>query len=243
MNKKVKKVLGDILFLLLAIYSVFCLVLVAGLGFIIVKNIYISSRIETIETKYYEVELHHLKKYATVTDLTVLGKEQPVLIIPPFIEGYPVKYIGDISAFMVLGERAHALNLDIIQEKIYLPYTLHNRVGISGSHILEIILNQNEPSEELIQSIGRFHEGKLYYLAENTKINTHFMWNFEGAENGGYYFVDYINGTNKYSLPPDPVREGYSFFGWYYEEKGTNFWDGTMPTSQEESITLYAKWI
>jgi uncharacterized repeat protein (TIGR02543 family) len=45
------------------------------------------------------------------------------------------------------------------------------------------------------------------------------------------------------SKPSDPLREGYTFAGWYKEAGCQTAWDFTIDKMPAENITLYAKWI
>ena len=114
---------------------------------------------------------------------------------------------------------------------------------MTGTLEREFILLVAHPSNELIESINRFSEAHLYYLDDLTKLNTFFMFNFDSSENEGYYWMDYTNGMNPYIIPADPVREGYVFGGWYYEKECTNLWDNQFPISENDTLTLFAKWI
>lgn len=201
------------------------------------------SNIETVSTDYFVFELNHKEKHATITKLTELGKEQEILVFPTVIEEYPVKYIGKSPELPLLGEGMGALALTDVQKKVYLPSSLGDRAWLTGTSERELILLVAHPSNELIESINRFSEAQLYYLDDLTKLNTFFMFNFDSSENEGYYWMDYTNGMNPYIIPADPVREGYVFDGWYYEEECTNLWDNQFPLSETHTLTLFAKWI
>ena len=55
--------------------------------------------------------------------------------------------------------------------------------------------------------------------------NVSYIYNYEGAPNDGYYWVDnYDNDLIEY-IPPEPTREGYTFGGWYKEAECINEWD------------------
>ncbi len=56
----------------------------------------------------------------------------------------------------------------------------------------------------------------------------------EPLTSGGYSFDVEVS-----NLPPDPVKEGYTFTGWYTDEACTIPFTGTVVT---EDITLYAGW-
>ncbi|MHC5229821.1 choice-of-anchor L domain-containing protein [Enterococcus sp. LJL99] len=48
-----------------------------------------------------------------------------------------------------------------------------------------------------------------------------------------------INGTA--DIPTDPIRDGYTFDGWYIDQEMTTLYDFATPVTQ--ATTLYAKWI
>ncbi len=80
------------------------------------------------------------------------------------------------------------------------------------------------------------------------------MYNYEGADNEGYYWSDNFDyGTKVTYVPENPMREGYIFGGWYKEAECLNAWNfdiDTLPKAElnEEGeelyreTQLYAKW-
>lgn len=48
--------------------------------------------------------------------------------------------------------------------------------------------------------------------------------------------------TGYITKPEDPLKEGYSFQGWYKEDALTTPWDFESDTAGETSFSLYAKW-
>ena len=50
------------------------------------------------------------------------------------------------------------------------------------------------------------------------------------------------NYGTKIAAPDTPVREGYTFAGWYKEVEFTNEWDFDADTVPVDGITLYARW-
>ena len=87
------------------------------------------------------------------------------------------------------------------------------------------------------------------------KANVSYYYNYENAPNDGYYWIDNYNyGETIEYIPAIPVRDGYTFGGWYKETECINAWDfeiDTLPEVQydEEEMEiyqetkLYAKWI
>ncbi len=86
--------------------------------------------------------------------------------------------------------------------------------------------------------------------------NVTYLYNYEGAPNGGYYWVDDYSLSTIEFIPPEPQRDGYKFDGWYKEMECLNKWDFSVDVTGKkivlehnenhdvyEGIYLYAKWI
>lgn len=96
------------------------------------------------------------------------------------------------------------------------------------------------------------------------------MYNYEFAENDGYFWVDSYDNETISFIPPEPERSGYAFSGWYKEPECINAWDfetdktgeklvvdnntiahygnnylPTLPSqyTEKDGLKLYAKWI
>lgn len=56
--------------------------------------------------------------------------------------------------------------------------------------------------------------------------NTIYKFNYEGAPNEGYFFInEYEAGGKIEKTPYEPQRDGYEFAGWYKEPECRNKWD------------------
>ena len=77
--------------------------------------------------------------------------------------------------------------------------------------------------------------------------NIAFMFNYEGNPNNGYYSIDYLEETGKIHEPPNPIRDGYDFGGWFADEECTMVWDfdktEAIISEAYQEIKLYAKWV
>ena len=85
--------------------------------------------------------------------------------------------------------------------------------------------------------------------------NTAYIFNYESCPNGGYFFINNFDyGATIENTPYEPIRDGYTFGGWYKESECINAWNfetDTLPKAQyneqEQEIyqetKLYAKWI
>lgn len=68
-------------------------------------------------------------------------------------------------------------------------------------------------------------------------ITVRFDLNYSGAENPA---SAELKSGEKVSRPADPIRENYTFYGWFYNKSGTNQYDFNEVVT--ENLTLYAAW-
>lgn len=87
-------------------------------------------------------------------------------------------------------------------------------------------------------------DGTLYYtndsgyliaLKHSSKIRVTF-----DSKGGTIVGVSFVAPNEKVSAPADPVREGYTFTGWFVDEGCTKAWDFDAPVTG--AMTLHAKW-
>jgi uncharacterized repeat protein (TIGR02543 family) len=87
----------------------------------------------------------------------------------------------------------------------------------------------------------------LYVEYNNSKFieaNVSYYYNYEDSPNQGYCWVDDLDeGQKIQTKPDDPIREGYTFCGWYTDGEGANTFDFDTYTKGEDKLELYAKWI
>lgn len=69
------------------------------------------------------------------------------------------------------------------------------------------------------------YNSKKYYDTGINVANVSYNYNYEGAPNAGYYWLDDYDGEIIKFIPPTPTREGYEFGGWYKEPECINQWD------------------
>ncbi len=162
-----------------------------------------------------------------------------------FYKGYPER------AFFVGSEDhlAVAYTLQFSQEKT---------VGYVTEKIFKYLEKDFNEERNQKEYIGDYISS--FYFSTNSKItmriaNTSYMFNYEGAVNEGYFFInDFERGEKIEDTPYEPTREGYTFGGWYKEPECKNAWDfgaDTLPDAEydEEGVLifretqLYAKWI
>lgn len=87
------------------------------------------------------------------------------------------------------------------------------------------------------------------------KANITYLFNYENSPNGGVFFIDNCGYGESIKNPPyDPIREDYTFEGWYKESECINKWNfetDTLPIVEYDKdgnpvefieTKLYAKW-
>ena len=69
--------------------------------------------------------------------------------------------------------------------------------------------------------------------------NVAYLYNYEEAPNEGGYWVDDYDGEVISYVPENPVREGYTFDGWYKEPECINKWDFAKDIVPKKIIKNY----
>ncbi|MCL2679326.1 MAG: InlB B-repeat-containing protein [Dehalococcoidia bacterium] len=196
-----------------------------------------------VETEYFRVELYKKEGYAVVLELTELGKEQEILAVPMFVEGLPVKQIGRyIGKFWSGWYHIDGNNL----KKLYIPHSVEKTwYSATLDHDNVIVVNLVDLptgySDTVTGATALVHIDCTCHRNPQ-RPNVAFMYNYNGAPNQGYYWFDYVTGSNIFMRPPTPIREDHSFAGWYLEPELITTWNERWPQSADETLNLYAKW-
>ena len=82
----------------------------------------------------------------------------------------------------------------------------------------------HHPEQEDIGANEFLPFGTKYALISET-ANVSYMYNYEDAPHEGIYWIDDYDGSKIKFIPPAPIREGYTFLGWYKDEECTEKWD------------------
>ena len=75
--------------------------------------------------------------------------------------------------------------------------------------------------------------------------NVTYYYNFERADNDGVFWIDNVDeGALIVDVPPtEPIRERWTFGGWYTEPECINEWNFSTDTVSADGASLYAKWL
>jgi len=216
-----------------------------------------------IQTDFFKVQLFEVdyrgykNKWARVYGLTELGKEQEILAIPEYIEGFPVTLIG------VLGSKKYGIKSDNLK-KIYIPQTIYSRmyrglpiaaqsiscqdavVFLTAEEInLSGIVRKDTMIIMMPDAFTRSTQGLLEDFVANIKYcspNIIYHYNYETSPNQDIYWLDFIEKDSLYLNPESPKRKGYIFIGWYVDINCQEKWDGTYPSNGEDIVEIYAGW-
>ena len=198
--------------------------------------------------------------------LSEQGKEKETIVVPKEIDGYKVEELTYQYWLSVRGG-------DFESEKLKQIYIIPNielwRIGFSSApNLTKIIMIGTHSDWYDSYSISVGKDTKIYF---NTKgdweaddrgcilryfwlSNCNYFYNYDGAENDGYYWSDnYDYGEKITYVPQNPEREGYIFGGWFQEPECVNIWNfdtDTLPEAKYneegealyQETRLYAKW-
>ncbi len=218
--------------------------------------------------------VHFYADYCQIKGTTEQGNSKRFLVIPEYIDGVRVESVGFYSLSGVLDMVPTDLSRPEIKsdvlEKVYFESNIKMQPDSFASFNCPNIKKVLYPSVEINPYVLRrdgytvYYPHKIYDNNERNEIGTEranvsYYYNYENAENDGYYWIDDCDyGEEIEFIPPEPTREGYEFGGWYKEPECINKWDfyfDTLPVEKTETVDnvaerivyqetiLYAKWI
>ena len=209
-----------------------------------------------------------------IVGLTDEGKQQEYLVIPNEIDGKRVRAIGsgmqkvnsqlhDVYGESYSGFISESLKRLYVNADVYWELTPYiNAPDLACVSVIPVGGIWGLRMNELTYPVGSkepLYVVPVYAIANSDEYiynqpDLIYSYNFEGAENDGYYWIDNYNYGEKIEyIPAAPVRIGYIFGGWYKEAECINEWEfdsDTLPAEkldEENNIifqrtTLYAKW-
>ena len=227
-----------------------------------------TDKLSEIESGYYKYVVETAKdgtERAYLTGFTETGLEQASLVFPEEIDSIKVYGVGYLyvplfgTSEVIEDFRSEKL------ERLYFPFSYGEVFWNDGGYLPDTYLvkwykSRTNPS---IPSKGTIVGWELYksdYVqnvrnANNLLANIIFNLNYENSPNGGEYWVDSYDKSKITYQPPEPIREGYKFCGWYKEKECLNAWDFDNDMTGHKLVieknnqykeyngtVLYAKW-
>ena len=220
-------------------------------------------------TYYYASD----KDCYAIVDTTKEGRKKDTLIVPAYYKGKEVRYITYIdhslaqNRYFIYTRNANKLYLSYLHEMRgddYFVDILPKKVYFVKNDVTPLFFNYAicllKTMEHYIIEKETDNYFTYYTKAANmTKgevqiANTSYHFNYEGAPNKGYFFIDdFARGGKIENTPYEPQREGYNFAGWYKESECEHVWDfaeDTLPAAEYDEqgnlifteTKLFANW-
>lgn len=186
--------------------------------------------------------------YVSILELSEEGKSKKTIVVPSKISGYEVR-IGRTGIWSY-GGYWESDNL----EKVYIDYGVpfYSDIFDRCSKLekkIHIVWNEYEYVANSKYYVPKYDNGNVLMMA-----NVSFYYNYHGARNKGFYWIDDLDNEKIDIIPADPIREGYRFDGWYKEEQCENKWNFEKDIVQAKEYDengnylyketpLFAKWV
>ena len=180
------------------------------------------------------------EKMAAIINLTDYASEnKEVIIIPEYLDGYKVYGLND------KGRKQHRGFIDgLSTAKIYITHNIKydddsihgEKVFFIGDGVTDDVLNGSLTCNCYVPS-------NVKIVNEEDNVIAYSNWDILCYANVGYYVDDYIYWIDDYdeSLikypPTDPVKEGYTFDGWYKDSEYNEKWDFSKDMVLKKDIT------
>lgn len=248
--KKIKK--------LLTIGLSVMLMLCASIGLLSCQK---KDLYELCENEYFIYSIEIETNKINICGFTDKARNLEYLVIPDTIDGKKVCSIG-YRGFPIpkilekYGNEATLTFRSDMLKKIYIiseieivSQLMKNDIDILGTDNVFYISN----TSNIIPS--NYYRTKAFSTNKATTANVSYDYNYENSQNDGYYWIDnYAYGEKIEYIPENPIRDGYTFGGWYKESECINAWNfetDTLPQAQYDEqereiyqeTKLYAKWI
>ena len=206
--------------------------------------------------EYFEYEIMGEKenRYIRIMELTELGKEQEYIIIPGEIEGIKVTQLGGAYYYGAWES-----------EKLKKVYVASYDEIVAGANFFESCTVLEKIILFFVPTVGGYQHAPAGKYSPNSqatidssrsgRANVSFRYNYAGAPNDGFYWIDDLDDELIGYIPLAPKREGYMFGGWYKEPACINAWNfavDKIPAKirdedgayiEYKETCLYAQWI
>lgn len=192
-------------------------------------------------------------KSLVIVGFTESGMQQETLDIPSEINGYQVKRVGlfDEGGYMAGNHSRHVTCSENLK-KLYIPSSIKKIEYFKGENVSLMICDEHTDLnysffgtdyKDIYLCSSRYKELNI----QSTDIfsaNINFNLNYQVEGLSKLFRIDNVENDDKITIPPKPVRDGYSFAGWYTEPDCTNIWDFNISPNIEDGheLVLYAGW-
>lgn len=231
-----------------------CIMLVSTL-FLVVFSSCSNKEYESGDFKY---SIYGKKDdpHILIVGLTKEGKEKEVLVVPSTINGISVRAL-EKPHLPLLGSTSTIWESTKLK-KIILPSNVDvAKFTFDGCPLLkQIFMVIGSDSQKIFNHYELYKKSfdifvpKDYYNLNSEFMNikpanVNYYYNFERADNDGVFWIDNVDeGALIVDVPPtEPIRERWTFGGWYTEPECINKWNFSADTVSADGVSLYAKWL
>jgi len=201
---------------------------------------------------------HQQNDVAYIIGLTDEGLEQTHVVVPKKINDLSVS-IGRLVLMVINDGSIQSDRLERLY--VFSGYGIH--VGLEASNVpslqkifymyIQGVDFDYDNSSSFVGVYGPSYNDQFYpNNITSFYVNVSYRYNYEGAPDEGYYFIDDYDGELIGYIPEDPLREGYEFMGWYKDEECMVEWDFEVDRVPEKvyvdgeyqyvETNLYASW-
>jgi len=200
-----------------------------------------------------------ITQHNKIYDLSEEGLQKEYIIVPEKINGDYTEVYTITEGILLAGRSINPFTKSEKLKKVYFEIDLThiNNTIINGyaNMILDFreSIRTNFVIKQKLFNLSSFINVFSYqntYISYKNKVeidgllngmhhlsNIQFMYNYEGAPNEGYYWIDDLEtGETLSYMPKDPTREGYIFGGWYADSECTTPYDFTAPYVKKEYV-------
>ena len=173
---------------------------------------------------------------AYIYELSEEGKKQEVLILPTELEGYKTglgNYYGMLRGFELNFESDNLKELYFnsnILNYLYNETDIHSIINSKqeGMFIFIPYKNNDIIHKHINIQVYSYEQLSINFDTKYDNIaNVSYYYNYDNSDtiNWKTYFIDDLDNELITNIPPNPIREGYKFNGWYKEKECINKWD------------------
>lgn len=181
----------------------------------------------TTDSKYLDLEGAKTVYYPFGVELGNLRTPDRIYFVCNTEQSLPIYSTEDVTIVAYLTKQCYEKKKQSIIE------------GNEGVEDSKWIINITETDNNYMEISRGKHLMKVHMA------NTAYMFNYDGAPNDNYFFINnFESGGLIEDSPYYPERTGYTFGGWYKEAECLNKWDFSADTLDSEALEtrLYAKW-
>lgn len=214
---------------------------------------------------YSHASVSNPDENVAIIGLSEEGKKKETIVFPTSLDGYNVSKVGAYlvkrSSGPIIFKNARNIYFTNISFRTYNEFEYDKNVELNiyigggfSWYIPNFPTNKNYPNSKVFVTKKYYdRERKFTYFNKYNYIPANITY-YLNDEYDNIFFVDDVDGKLVNVIPPNPIRDGYKFVGWYKDTEGTipwNFEKDTVPKKIYDEngeyifkeTKIFAKWI